>query len=150
MTYTPTEWKNGDIITAEGLNNIENGIVNAGSALIVQAPVASGGYTCDHTVQEIYDAISSGTLVFIAWTYGTFGVDNISHTYFAPVTKIFTYSSSEIYCVCVSIATLVSVNGVTAAHTPAIAMFTATTANEYPVYYKTVYPQTSAATNNVN
>ena len=29
MTYTPTEWKNGDIITAEGLNNIEQGIVDA-------------------------------------------------------------------------------------------------------------------------
>ena len=145
MTYTPTEWKNGDVITAEGLNKIENGIANAGSALIVQAPYANGAYTCDHTVQEIYDAISSGTLVFIAWTYGTFGVDNISHTYFAPVTKIFTYSSSDTYRVCASIATIVNVTDVVSAHTPAIAMFSASAANEYPVYYKTVYPQTSIA-----
>ena len=28
MSYTPTEWENGDIITAEKLNKIENGIVN--------------------------------------------------------------------------------------------------------------------------
>ena len=26
MAYTPTEWRNGDVITAEKLNHIENGI----------------------------------------------------------------------------------------------------------------------------
>lgn len=30
MAYEPTEWKNGDIITAEKLNKIENGIANNG------------------------------------------------------------------------------------------------------------------------
>lgn len=29
MSYTPTNWKNGDVITKERLNNIENGIVGA-------------------------------------------------------------------------------------------------------------------------
>ena len=29
-SYTPTEWTNGDVITAEKLNNIETGIVNSG------------------------------------------------------------------------------------------------------------------------
>lgn len=29
MSYTPTEWKNGDIITAAKMNNIEQGIVDA-------------------------------------------------------------------------------------------------------------------------
>lgn len=28
MAYTPTEWKNGDTITAEKLNNLENGVAN--------------------------------------------------------------------------------------------------------------------------
>ena len=28
MAYTPKEWKDGDVITKEGLNNIEQGIVN--------------------------------------------------------------------------------------------------------------------------
>ncbi len=31
MSYTPTDWKTGDVITAEKLNNMENGIANAGS-----------------------------------------------------------------------------------------------------------------------
>ena len=29
MAYTPTVWNTGDVITAEKLNNIENGIENA-------------------------------------------------------------------------------------------------------------------------
>lgn len=28
MAYTPKEWKDGDVITKEALNNIEQGIVN--------------------------------------------------------------------------------------------------------------------------
>lgn len=28
MSYTPTEWKTGDVITAEKLNNMESGIVS--------------------------------------------------------------------------------------------------------------------------
>lgn len=31
MSYNPTTWQDGDIITAEKLNNIETGIVNASS-----------------------------------------------------------------------------------------------------------------------
>ena len=34
MSYEPTEWQNGDVITAEKLNKIENGIAN-GNRLIL-------------------------------------------------------------------------------------------------------------------
>lgn len=30
MSYTPTEWATGDVITADKLNNMESGIVGAG------------------------------------------------------------------------------------------------------------------------
>ena len=33
MAYTPTNWVNGDLITSEKLNHIEQGIVNAGDAI---------------------------------------------------------------------------------------------------------------------
>lgn len=32
MSYTPTEWKDGDVITAEKLNKIENGISTSSSS----------------------------------------------------------------------------------------------------------------------
>lgn len=34
MSYTPTEWKNGDTITAEKLNHIEEGIENNNERII--------------------------------------------------------------------------------------------------------------------
>lgn len=61
MSYTPTEWKNGDVITAEKLNHMEGGIA-AGENL-----VATGSYdedtgmvTLDKTWKEIHDAITEG------------------------------------------------------------------------------------------
>ena len=33
MAYTPTNWQDGDIITAAKLNNIEQGLVSAGQAI---------------------------------------------------------------------------------------------------------------------
>ena len=34
MAYTPTQWTTGDDVTATKLNKMENGIANAGNALI--------------------------------------------------------------------------------------------------------------------
>ena len=34
MSYTPTEWSTGDIVTAEKLNKIENGILSSGAYIV--------------------------------------------------------------------------------------------------------------------
>ena len=36
MAYEPTEWKKGDVITAEKMNKIENGITNASEIRIIR------------------------------------------------------------------------------------------------------------------
>ena len=64
MSYTPTTWNTGDTITATKLNKIENGIANAGSAMIVTSSEVNGAQTMDKTAQEIYDAFLSGTPVY--------------------------------------------------------------------------------------
>lgn len=65
MAYTPREWSCGDKITADSLNNIEDGIQEAleccGSGsepLIVRGELDPNleTYRLDHTWQEIYDA----------------------------------------------------------------------------------------------
>lgn len=59
MSYTPTEWHGGDVLSAEAMNKIENGIANAGSgALEVRIETSQDGNTTtlDKTWQEIYDA----------------------------------------------------------------------------------------------
>ena len=61
MSYTPTNWTNGDVITTEKLNKIENGIVTAsssGGVLVVNMVYddeTDTEYT-DKTWKEIYDA----------------------------------------------------------------------------------------------
>ena len=64
-SYTPTEWHDGDLITVERMNKIEEGIVNA------SATGGDGGVLCvdvddngvmQETYQTIYDAMSAGKM----------------------------------------------------------------------------------------
>lgn len=52
MTYNPTTWKDGDIVTSAKLNKIEQGIAAGGGFLVIND--IDG--TLDKTWQEIYDA----------------------------------------------------------------------------------------------
>ena len=73
MSYTPTDWKNGDIITAEKLNNMETGIVGSGegnSLIITVSGLADRDNptttpVVNKTPDEVYDAISSGKSILI-------------------------------------------------------------------------------------
>ena len=66
MSYTKTTWADGDIITAEKLNNIENGIYN-NDGLVVNVIENNGDYETDTTWQQIHDAMISGKTVIIYW-----------------------------------------------------------------------------------
>lgn len=54
MSYTPTNWATGDVITAEKLNKLEQGVASAGGggALIV---TIDENNALDHTWKEISD-----------------------------------------------------------------------------------------------
>lgn len=56
MSYTPTEWATGDVVTAEKLNKIENGIASAGGGGVLIANMSPNTGELDKTWQEIYDA----------------------------------------------------------------------------------------------
>lgn len=62
MAYTPTNWQNGDTITAEKLNKMEGGIESANAPFIVTLtptePDFSG--TMDKTGDDILQAYLSG------------------------------------------------------------------------------------------
>lgn len=59
MSYEPTTWKTGDIVSSEGLNKIENGIASC-NPLIIGTDSSATGFVLDKTWQEIYDAIKAG------------------------------------------------------------------------------------------
>lgn len=68
MSYNKTTWATGDIVTAEKLNNIENGIVNNNIYMVsvisnVDESTEDETLTLNKTWQEIFDAAQSGRLV---------------------------------------------------------------------------------------
>ncbi len=69
MSYTPTEWKKGDLITSEKLNKIEEGIVDAGSSgggfLIINANQGKTEIVFDKTLGEIKAAFTSKIPIFV-------------------------------------------------------------------------------------
>ena len=66
MAYTKQTWNNGDIITAEKLNHMEDGIASGGvMAVNLTYDESTLTYTMNKTWQEIHDAIASGTMVIV-------------------------------------------------------------------------------------
>lgn len=64
MAYTPTEWKTGDIVTAEKLNKLENGIMSGAQYI----PITHDDYTDISTLEasynDIINAINNGQMIF--------------------------------------------------------------------------------------
>lgn len=82
MAYTKQNWECGDLITADKMNHIEDGIEDAssgGGSLIVTVTsrtataeeCSGGGYVEEysHSWQEIYDALASGTPCYYGYVY---------------------------------------------------------------------------------
>jgi hypothetical protein len=71
MTYEPTNWKTGDIVTAEKLNKIENYLANLqpGGGLLVTVTITEDDtnyyYTTDKTAGEVLAAVSAGMSVIV-------------------------------------------------------------------------------------
>ncbi len=60
MAYTKTVWENGDVITKEKLNNIENGISSVAPAMFeIQYTNDNRGMIINAIFQEIKDAFDS-------------------------------------------------------------------------------------------
>lgn len=95
MSYTPTNWTTGDTITATKLNKIEQGIANAGSALICRTIDDGGYFYLDHTAQEIYEALLSGTPAYILYEEGDFTVYSGS-MYLAPIIAVGHYNYADL------------------------------------------------------
>lgn len=53
MSYEPTTWKDGDLVTSAKLNKLEQGVANGGGILIVHCDYDTG--VLDKTWQEIYN-----------------------------------------------------------------------------------------------
>lgn len=140
MAYTPTTWATGDTVTATKLNKLENGVANAGSALICNCSNNGSSYVLDKTVQEIYDAMESGTPVYISCLYGALPTDYVSHNWLAPIIKVYGYQYSETIRIVATWTNDTSVSSGTGDYlfAPCTIIFSASSLNDYPSFYKRV------------
>lgn len=65
MAYTPTVWETGDVITAQKLNKMENGIAGINGVLSITVSDSGDDSILSATWQEINDAIENHTPVFV-------------------------------------------------------------------------------------
>ena len=69
MSYEPTNWQEGDLITSERLNKMEQGIASGeGGIFLIPAEYDSStsNTTMQKTAGEIFEAASSGKLCVVA------------------------------------------------------------------------------------
>lgn len=160
MSYTAHEWETGETITAAKLNNLETGVQEAaqsggGGVLVCTCEYSSAlnDYALDKTVQEIYDAFMSGTPVYIKYQYGTLGPSGTggsytSHTHLAPVIKVYGYAYTDTIRIIASwtypLSNSPSSGTGNYLHSAAVVLFSATSLSDYPVIYRTVYPNPSS------
>lgn len=64
MSYEPTNWKTGDVVTSAKLNKLEQGVAS-GAMIVTGYNTISGNGTLNKTWQEIYDAASQGKSVVL-------------------------------------------------------------------------------------
>ncbi len=110
MAYTKNTWTDGDIVTSEKLNHMENGIASGENVFIVGGATYGGGAmegTLDKTWQEIRDAMQSKICILIIADDNAIAHELITAAYIGPDGKY----------------------GVTTANT---SEFTTSTANGYP------------------
>ncbi len=135
MAYTPTTWTTGDTITASAMNKLENGVANAGSVLICNADynASADNFVLDKTVQEIYEALSSGTPAYIKMQYGVLGTDYVYQLLLAPIVKIYTYNVTDVIKIIANRPIHIGTkNNYSFCHTPATLMFVAGSLADYP------------------
>lgn len=120
MSYTPNTWVTGDTITATKLNNMEQGIANAGGGAIVELTfdLDSHKYTCDKTAIEIAELYASGGSVALSMT----SAEDETYSFWNVVSFVFDNSFPENFYFLMNV---VSSSG-------SIVAFSADSANDYP------------------
>ena len=75
MSYTPTNWQTGDIVSSQRLNKLEEGVKNAYDVMVINGTVSISdrdgtvnGVTLQAQAGEIFDAAMAGTPIFLHYT----------------------------------------------------------------------------------
>lgn len=131
MSYTPTTWQSGDVITSTKLNKLEQGVADSATVLITTMSQSGSTYVLDKTFEEIYTALRNSIPVFVKWHRNN--GDDIGEDYYFPVINTYSYFNMK-RVVVQWLSTLIN-NG-TMYVSPAISQFSASTVSSYPEFTK--------------
>lgn len=97
MSYTPTNWKAGDIITSERLNKLENGVAGAGGGGVLVVNFVEDGETMrlDKTAGELWAAIESSSILLKDVFDGNYNYTALTTAALSDGTYGFTFSGDE-------------------------------------------------------
>ena len=70
MSYNPTEWHNGDIVSEERMNKLEQGVENA-YLYFLDVEDDDGVLSTTVTWQEVADIVDAGRYVILRCVYST-------------------------------------------------------------------------------
>lgn len=97
MSYTPTVWNTGDIVSSQKLNKLEEGVEGAYEVMVIN----DTNGTLDKTWQEIYDAMAQKNQCVIVKDRGSIedGIDHrvIKSVFKDPETEMYTVMSDAAY-----------------------------------------------------
>lgn len=65
MSYTPTEWKTGDIVSSQKLNKLEEGVKNAYEFVRIKAALTETGPVVEKNRTEIDAIVAAGNIPVI-------------------------------------------------------------------------------------
>lgn len=70
MSYEPTVWKDGDLVTSAKLNKLEQGVANGGNFEVINMELVwnTGSLSLDKTAGEIIDILKSGKHILVICT----------------------------------------------------------------------------------
>lgn len=144
MAYTPTTWANGDTIDATKLNKMEQGIANAGAVMVVELSSATG--QADHTFAEIFDALRSGTPVYLHFPDpgATWQSDYFTRSIMLPVASAVKYA--DMYRVYANYPYGLQIGSIAWLASPAVYVLSAPAPSSYPTFLKVVYAPASYVT----
>lgn len=148
MAYTPTTWANGDTIDATKLNKMEQGIANAGAAMIVEMSSSTG--QADHTFAEIFNALRAGTPVYLHFPDpgANWQSNYFTHAVMLPVERALKYD--VMYRVYASYPFGYEIDSVSWMAVPAAYVLSASGPSSYPTFTKVVYVPGQYVTSSAN
>lgn len=145
MSYEPTTWLNGDTITAQKLNKMEQGIAAGSGALFINCTGGQGdplfigtGAHLDISWLDIYNALKSGTPCYIVRKTETSGPssDYTCSMRVLPVVAAYKYSAD--YRVYAQDAYPQNVSNTGGTGLPAIITFYAPDYDAFPTFLRGV------------